>query len=241
MNNVNPSRITSVASLLFMAWLMPSVQAQYRDADAPRPTQQPVLKASALKSNSANQQRRDLNKVPGVSQQSDEIRCRGYAKVRGAAYVFFTINSRPSSTGETIVTYEIAYTPGLKAAGMKGEGLRPGECSWVDRPMSQTELYRIRFETSANAQLKQQLHGTPLDTSPTAAERFPDVTTIPQYLKVESHFWRFFGVYNTGKGYYQATGNTYWKPILNVEDEIHRPPDDTGSKVRRRVVIPGKP
>ena len=38
---------------------------------------------------------------------------------------------------------------------------------------------RIRFETVANAQLKPQLHGTPVDRSSTAAESYPDVNTIP--------------------------------------------------------------
>lgn len=41
---------------------------------------------------------------------STEIRCRGYAQVGGSQYVFSTINSRSSPTGETIVTDEMAFT-----------------------------------------------------------------------------------------------------------------------------------
>jgi hypothetical protein len=145
----------------------------------------------------------------------DEIRCRGYSGIGGSEYVFFTINSRPTSTGETIVTYEMAFTPSVKAAGSKGEGLRPGECSFVDRPISQSGPYRIRFDTSANAQLRQQLHGTAVDTSPTAAERFPDAQTIPAYLKDPNHYWSFFGAKPVGS-FFVATGHKFWKPGLEV-------------------------
>jgi hypothetical protein len=147
--------------------------------------------------------------TPAVA--SNEIRCRGYSRPGGSEYVFFTINSRPSPTGETIVNYEIAFTPGMQAAGPRGEGLRPGECAWVDRPIGDAGPLRIRFETVANAQLKQQLHGSAVDRSPTAAESYPDVKTIPIYLKGDNRYWSFGGVTNAGS-YFQATGHGYWKP-----------------------------
>ncbi len=142
-----------------------------------------------------------------------EIRCRGYSRPGGSEYVFFNRGSRPGSTGETIVTYEIAFTPSPRPAGEYSQGLRPGECAWIDRTISDSGPLRIRFETVANAQLKQKLQGTPVDTSPTAAESYADVNSIPRYLKVDDHYWSFGGVTDSGKGYFQATGNGYWKPL----------------------------
>ena len=167
---------------------------------------------------------------------SNEIRCRGYGRPGGSAYVFFTINSRPSVTGETIVTYEIAFTPSVKAAGSRGQGLRPGECGFADRPISETGPYRIRFETVANAQLKQKLHGSPVDTSPTAAERFPDAQTIPAYLKDPDHYWRFYVASPSGT-FFVATGNGFWKPGI----ELVRPIDSIRDKDDRHLLIPKKP
>jgi hypothetical protein len=141
-----------------------------------------------------------------------EIRCRGYSHFGGKSYVFFNIDSRPGPAGETIVTYEMAFSPSPVPAGENSEGLRPGDCSWINRTISDNGPLRIRFETVANAQLKQKLQGVPVDTSPTAAESYPDVNSIPRYLKVESHYWSFGGVSDSGRGYFQAAANGYWKP-----------------------------
>jgi hypothetical protein len=148
---------------------------------------------------------------------SNEIRCRGYGRPGGSAYVFFTINSRPSPTGETIVTYEMAFTPSIKAAGSRGEGLQPGECGFVDRAISERGPFRIRFETVANAQLKQKLHGSAVDSSPTAAERYPDAQTIPAYLKDPNHYWRFY-VANPSGAFFEASGNGFWRPASSWFD-----------------------
>ena len=169
---------------------------------------------------------------------SDEIRCRGYSRPGGSEYVFVTINSRPSATGETLVTYEMAFTNGSQAAGARGEGLRPGECAWADRPIGDNGPLRIRFETVANAQLKQQLHGTPIDRSSTAAESYPDANTIPAYLKGENHYWSFGGVSNSGRGYFVATGNGYWKPAIAIGD-VNRSPTEPAK--RRGPLFPPKP
>ncbi|HXM35755.1 MAG TPA: hypothetical protein VN920_11245, partial [Pyrinomonadaceae bacterium] len=184
--------------------------------DAPPSASQPRPRTSDEGTVIGNSGKRDLARDQvyadwknAGAEPSNEIRCRGYNRRGGSEYVFFTISSRQSRTGETIVTYELAYTPSVKAAGPNGEGLQPGECSFVDRPIS--ESHRIRFETPENAQLKQQLHGTPLDTSPTAAERFPDTQTIPRYLRDQNHYWSFFGVRLEGNSFV-ATGNRYWKP-----------------------------
>ena len=179
---------------------------------------------------------------------SREIFCRGYSHPGGAEFVFFTINSRPSSTGETLVTYEIAFTPGTRAAGARGDGLQPGDCAFADRPIGEAGPYRIRFETVANAQLKQSLHGSTIDRSTTAAESYPDVNTIPVYLKGENHYWSFGGVTDSGQGYFVATGNGFWKPAIaigNVQgsptEPARRSTTQSPTEPARRHSYPTKP
>jgi hypothetical protein len=72
------------------------------------------------------------------------------------------------------------------------------------------EPKEIWFETVANAQLKQKLQGVPVDTSPTAAEAYPDAITIPAYLTDEHHYWRFF-VVNALSQYFSAQSHGPWK------------------------------
>jgi hypothetical protein len=176
------------------------------------------------------------NAVREAAAPSNEIRCRGYGRPGGSSYVFFTINSRPSPTGEIFVTYEMAFTPSVKAAGSRGEGLQPGECGFVDRPVSDRGPFRIRFETVANAQLKQKLHGSAVDSSPTAAETYPDAQTIPAYLKDPNHYWRFY-VANPSGAFFEASGNGFWRPGI----ELVRPADSIRDKDDRHVLIPKKP
>lgn len=200
-------------------------------------------------------------KKPAAEPESTEIRCRG---ARGLLNSFTAENSRPDSTGATIITTLLTAEPGPYAAGPRGEGLRPGDCSWVDRPIAVTGVkdrwFLMRFETEANAQLKETLHGSEVDTSPTAAERFPDAQTIPAYMNDPKHYWSFFGVkqvnnfviseeaYNRlhplhlddtmALSGYVATGHGYWKPFL----EAARPVDSKRpNKDLDRVLIPKKP
>jgi hypothetical protein len=121
------------------------------------------------------------------------------------------VATRVSITGETIVTLELAYTPGLAAAGADGRGLDRGECSWADRGLGDNGPPRIRFETVADGQIRQRQHGTTIDNSPTAAERFPDARNIPEYLKDPNHYWSFF-IASSNKAYYLASAHRYWKP-----------------------------
>jgi hypothetical protein len=129
-----------------------------------------------------------------------------------------------------VITTLLTFEPAPQAAGADGAGLKPGQCSWADRPMN--ERFLIRFETPANAQLKQQLHGTPLDTSPTAAERFPDAQTIPIYLRDSRHYWSFFGA-RPVNNFFIATGNRYWRPAVEV-----RPIDSKRNRDRPYVLSP---
>ena len=162
-----------------------------------------------------------LPKTPPVY----ELRCRGgkMLTTNGPHDLQFSrVTEKTTASGEVIykmMLFSRAQTE--RAAGMDGSGLGEGSCAWIDRPLNtneySTELghVRISFETPANSQLKQKLHGEPIDTSPTAAERYPDALTIPEYLKDPTHCWSFFGVFNPG-GYFQVSYHKYWKNDPNV-------------------------
>lgn len=148
-----------------------------------------------------------------------ELRCRGASREQNTTPSFSVLSSRPSTNGNSIVTMAMDFERGSKPSGAKGEGLKPGQCTWVDRQYNGLEPTRIRFETQANAQLAQILHGSTVDRSPTAAERYPDQQTIPEYMSDSNHFWAFYA-YNTNQGYLEATGHQAWKPSLVASDRI---------------------
>jgi hypothetical protein len=187
-------------------------------------------------------------KNAGAEPDASEIRCRG------GGFYFETVGSRVASNGETVLTISLHFNYSLTWVDREilpsGQVIQqhwnfnPSSCAWVQsgdrgpyRPLSREELGEIRFETSANAQLKQQLHGTPVDTSPTAAERFPDAQTIPKYLSDPNHYWSFF-VAKAVSNSFVATGHKYWKPGL----ESVRPVDSKRSKNDNPYVLtPKKP
>ena len=74
-----------------------------------------------------------------------------------------------------------------------------------------------------------------MDTSPTAAETYPDARTIPEYLNDPNHYWSFLGIKRVNN-FYTATGNGYFKRPVEVFS-----PADTKIKDRDRVLIPTKP
>jgi hypothetical protein len=149
----------------------------------------------------------------------------------------FLEGDRYGPKGEEIVTLEFVFTPSRQAAGPRGLGLEPGQCSWIDRPVNENEPHLISFETPLH------FKRGPTDRSPTAAETSPDVDTIVNYMRDENHYWSFF-VYNTTKRYtkeryLQSTTHKYFKKI-SPRDEIRRV-DPKRPKDRDRVLIPGKP
>jgi len=103
-------------------------------------------------------------------------------------------------------------------AGADGKGLEPATCTWVDRPHSATEPPAVEFETSANAQLKQTLHGSQVDRSPTAAVNYPDAHTIPAYLTNPNHYWSFFVRKDPMDGRYVAAYHRHW--MRSLRDRI---------------------
>jgi hypothetical protein len=102
--------------------------------------------------------------------------------------------------------------------------LTPGQCSWVDRGFRPGEPTQIRLEIVSFAQQQQALHGSPVDRTPTAAERYPDAQNVPQYLSSSDHYWSFW-VYNTSNGYLQSTSHRFFKPLKTLPgDKVRIPP-----------------
>jgi hypothetical protein len=187
-------------------------------------------------------------KKPAAEPESTEIRCRG------GGFYFETVGSRIDSTGETVLTIALHFNYTLTWVNSEiltsGQVIQqhwnfnPSSCAWVQSgergpylPLSREEIGEIRFETPANAQLKETLHGSQVDRSPTAAERYPDARTIPAYMNDPNHYWNFFVVKPVNNSFV-ATGHGYWKPFL----EAARPVDSKRpNKDLDRVLIPKKP
>ena len=142
-------------------------------------------------------------------QQSYELRCRG------GSLKFNSTPGRTASSGEQMMNVTIDFAVGTQAAGKGKPNLNPGQCSWIDRGFRPGEPPQIRLEMVYFAQQQQALHGSTVDRSPTAAERYPDAQNVPQYLSDSTHYWTFW-VYNTSHGYLQATGNKYFKQLIVV-------------------------
>ena len=96
-----------------------------------------------------------------------------------------------ASAGNNLAKVQLTYRVSPNVPGASGSGLATGSCAWVDRTAMPPEPGKIWFITASNAQLKQVQSGGTVDRSPTAAERYPDVRSIPEYLKDPAHYWTF--------------------------------------------------
>jgi hypothetical protein len=112
----------------------------------------------------------------------ERLRCRGGG---GASF------SQGIRKGANLFAMTFKYQVAATAAGPVGKGLDPGTCAWADRTDAPAEPGRIEFTTARNAQREQEKSGAPVDNSATAAERYPDVRTIPAYMTDPAHFWTF--------------------------------------------------
>ena len=168
----------------------------------------------------------------------EELRCRG-----GSDLKIVVLDGRTNSAGEHTNYLMVTFKPASQPSGAAGRSLQPGDCAFVERTVRTDEPYAIFQEVVSFAQLKQQLHGTPVDTSPTAAERFPDGQSVPRYLSDQNHYWSFFVVQSAPLplGYFEASASNYWKPATNIRDVITQPADDRRARGRNRVLSPVKP
>jgi hypothetical protein len=130
-----------------------------------------------------------------------QLRCRG-----GAGYEFRSLGFRQVGQQQLRMAVAFVFASGGAAAGTKGEGLQPGTCAWVDRPLNSSEPKEVHLIIPAYLQIG---IGT-IDTSPSAAERHPDLPSMMAYLKDQSHYWSFTA-FNTNNGYFDTTAHGYWK------------------------------
>lgn len=165
--------------------------------------------------------------------QYQELRCRG-----GGGLQFVVVEGRTDSSGEQTMYMTVYFKPAAQPAGLLGRNLQPGQCAFADRALRTDEPYGLIQEIVSFGQLKETLHGSTVDRSPTAAERFPDAKNVPQYLGDARHYWSFFVHQNAPlpSGRFEASYGRYWKPGL----EAVRPIDTKGTKDNPYVLSPAK-
>ena len=166
------------------------------------------------------------------AQQYQELRCRG-----GAGLRFAVGDGRTTSSAEQTRVMIVDFQPAAHPADPSGRNLQPGQCAFPERVVRTNEPYQIVQEIVDFAQLKKQLHGDPVDTSPTAAEKYPDAQNVPKYLSDAKHYWRFF-VRQTGplpSGQFEASHGQAWKPGKENQVVI---PNSNRNQDRGRVVKP---
>jgi hypothetical protein len=164
-----------------------------------------VLVASELTSSKA-----EASLDPSMPmQQSYELRCRG------GNLKFNSTPGSTSSSGEQMTNMTIDFAVGTQGAGTGKPNLNPGQCSWIDRGFRPGEPPQIHLELVSFGQQAQARHGSPVDRSPTAAERYPDAQNVPLYLSSSDHYWTFW-VYNTGQRYLQSTTQRVFKVLKPI-------------------------
>lgn len=163
--------------------------------------------------------------IPGTTPAAEEpeyreLRCRGSYATRIKVGEWY-----PSSTGEPMMKMVVNFDLVDKPTDRWGTNLRPGACAYADRPGTILGVSELHQVIVAFGQLKQKLNGSAVDTSPTAAERFPDAQNVPEYLKDSDHYWSFF-VKNTGRGYFEASHGSFWKPSRKLS------PSEINNRIR---------
>ena len=153
----------------------------------------------------------------------EQLICRG-----GAGLKFTIVEGRTNSSGEATSYVVMAFNPAAQPVDASGLRLQPGQCSFPTRVVGRHEPNEVFFEIVYFGQTKQQLHGTPVDNSPTAAQRYPDAQNMPRYLADPKHFWSFYVRQNAelpfGRFWTDENVGRYWMPGLSGESLV-RPVD----------------
>jgi hypothetical protein len=138
-----------------------------------------------------------------------------------------------ASAGNNLAKVQLTYRVSPTVPGNTGSGLAPGSCAWTSRTAMPPEPGKIWFITASNAQLRATQSGTTVDRTPTAAERYPDVRSIPEYLKDPAHYWTFAVVSRDPDS---AVTNGPWKPDLTFASGSAR---DAGTATVRTQATSG--
>ncbi len=181
----------------------------------------PSAASRTTNTNDAVMTRQLPRRRPPAEPEYRELRCRGSSAMR-----IQVGEGRTATTGEQMMNMVVTIDPVSGPTDQSGSNLRPGQCAFADRTMPGAMPSLIQQEIVSFAQLRQQLHGSAVDTSPTAAERFPDAQNVPQYLKSPAHYWSFF-VKNNGQGYFAASYGRFWKPSA-----VRASPTETKDRIK---------
>lgn len=119
----------------------------------------------------------DAQSPPPPVRREFPLNCRG-----GAGLVFDTLLVIPDS-GRVRLMLTFAANPA--ASGAEGQGLEPGSCAWVDRPLTDAEPRRIRFAIGTT------------DSAPA------------QTVRDSGMYWGFLA-YDSDSGYIGGVGHRHW-------------------------------
>ena len=179
-------------------------------------------------------------KNAGAEPTANELRCRG-----GAGLRFNVVEGRTNSSGEQTMYMTVYFKPAAQPAQTSGLNLQSGQCAFPQRAVRADEPNEIILEIVYFGQTQQQLHTVrPVDTSPAAAERYPDAQNVPQYLGDAKHYWSFFVHQNAPlpSGRFEASSvGRYWKPSLSNEDIVRPVDSKRTNKDNPYVLAPKKP
>jgi hypothetical protein len=106
------------------------------------------------------------------------LNCRG-----GGGLVFDTIS--PPSDANGAVALSLTFAASAVASGPEGQGLQPGTCAWVDRPVNDAEPRQIRFTTA-----------------------FGD-SILRLTVRDSSQYWGFLA-FNSDSGHLTGVGHRHW-------------------------------
>jgi len=159
------------------------------------------------------------------------LQCRG-----GSGYEFKSLGFKASPDGAARVAVAMIFAPGSGAAGSLNEKLQPGTCAPSDRPLNADAPRELHFIAVAFA----QPFSGPIDVTPTAAERHPDVRSIADYLKNPAHYWTFHAA-DTRRGYFDVTIHEHWEDRSTPPGQhpVDEPPDASAGRWLVRVSATG--
>jgi hypothetical protein len=120
-----------------------------------------------------------------LPQRDYPLNCRG-----GAGLVFETLGP-PADTG-TRVSLSLTFAANPAAAGPEGQGLQPGACAWVDRPVNDGEPRQIRLTIGITD------------------------STLRRMARDTGVYWSFLA-HNSDSGHLTGVGFRYWDTAWSRE------------------------
>lgn len=132
------------------------------------------------------------------------LNCRG-----GGGLAFDTIGP-PDAGGAVALSLAFAASP--VATGAEGQGLQPGTCAWVDRPLNDAEPRRVWFTTGIGDSILQLT------------------------VRDSGQYWGFLA-YNSDSGHLSGVGHRHWDAASPSAPVAPRPAPDPTAKHRWLLFI----